>query len=698
METKTPLENLRSAFDPRSIQGKILWACTVFMVIIFSFTVLVYVETKNISSVTYKLVHSHQPAITEILKIQAGIANAAQAQRGFFLTHNQSFREERLRVWQEEVNSSFEKLSLLANEMPTEQQESIKRLGRMIDDYQRTQETLEQYFVSNVGIQDSISQDEGATPTANSEEVQYYLKRYYLEVINPKQAEIKLFLSPLLANLQQYSENDINVIQTNSNRFYITMLTIFVLALVLTFALGYAAVVKLKELLWLPTEQLEKLSKGELPTPLRPSKNEFNPIILASNKLRDNIEKAADFISAIGEGNFDYNYSPASEEDVMGKKLLQMSQKIKYVTEEDRKRNWVTTGLAQFMEVLKEDREEFRNLADKLLSKLIKYLGANQGGLYILNNNEESQYLELIAAYAYDRKKFIDKKIVVEKEFGEGLVGQVFLEKQSMYLKKVPNEYVRLTSGLGDATPSTVLIVPVKNDESVEGVIELASFKEFEAHEIELVEKLAANVASALVNAKKASAMKELLRITQEKSEQLQSQEEELRQNLEELEATQEEMRRKQKELEITKEEMERKMRDLGESSVNIKLNNEILKNSQGIFYAREINDFWTMNHIVGAVTPLTGHSPETFLNQDLSFLSLIHPDDREKVEDTLKNKFLVLKGGIDYALKYRLINKTGKIRYVMDKGRSVESNTGTIIAEGFITDITELRPRGEVV
>jgi CHASE3 domain sensor protein/putative methionine-R-sulfoxide reductase with GAF domain len=698
MEAKTPLENLRSAFDPRSIQGKILWACTVFIVIIFSFTVLVYIETRNISKVTDKLVHLHQPAIAEILKIQAGVANAAQAQRGFFLTHTQSFREERLRVWQEEVNSSFEKLSLLANDMPTEQQESIKRLGRMIDDYQRTQETLEQYFVSNVGIQDSISQEEGSKSTVNSEEVQYYLKRYYLEVINPKQAEIKSFLSPLLANLQQNSENDINIIQTNSNRFYITMLAIFILALVLTFALGYAAVIKLKELLWLPTEQLEKLAQGELPSPLRPSRNEFNPIILASNKLRENIERASNFISAIGEGKFDYQYSPVSNQDVMGNKLLQMSQKIRHVTEEDRKRNWVTTGLAQFMEVLKEDREEFRNLADRLLTRLIKYLEANQGGLYLLNTNEESQYLELIAAYAYDRKKFVDKKIVVEKEFGEGLVGQVFLEKQAMYLKKVPNGYVRLTSGLGDANPSTVLIVPLKNDESVEGVIELASFKEFEPHEIELVEKLAANIASALVNAKKASTMKDLLQITQEKSEQLQSQEEELRQNLEELEATQEEMRRKQKEMEMTKEEMERRMRDLGDDSANIKIKSEILRNAQGIFYAREVNDFWTMNHLVGAVTPLTGHSPQTFLNQEMSFLSLIHPDDRDKVENTLRNKFLVIKGGIDYALKYRLVNKNGRIRYVMDKGRTVESSIGTVMAEGFITDITELRPRGEVV
>jgi CHASE3 domain sensor protein/putative methionine-R-sulfoxide reductase with GAF domain len=697
MEAKTPLENLRLAFDPRSIQGKILWACTIFIVIIFSFTVLVYIETKNISGVTDKLVHTHQPAISEILKIQAGIANVAQAQRGFFLTHTQNFREERLRVWQEEINSSFEKLSLLSNDMPTEQQESVKRLGRMIDDYQRTQETLEQYFVSNVGIQDSISQEEGTKSTVNSEEVQYYLKRYYLEVINPKQTEIKSFLSPILANLQQYSENDINVIQTNSNRFYITMLAIFILALILTFALGYAASVKLRELLLLPTEQLEKLAQGELPSLLKPSKNEFKPIMIAANKLKMNLEKASEFISAIGEGKFDFQYTPASKGDVMGNKLLQMSQKIRYVTEEDRKRNWVTTGLAQFMEVLKEDREEFKNLADRLLTKLIKYLEANQGGLYLLNTTEEAQYLELIAAYAYDRKKFVDKKIVVEKEFGEGLVGQVFLEKQAMYLKKVPNNYVRLTSGLGDANPSTLLIVPLKNDESVEGVLELASFKKFEPHEIELVEKLAANIASALVNAKKSSAMKDLLQLTQEKSEQLQSQEEELRQNLEELEATQEEMKRKQKELEITKEEMERRMLDLGEDSKSIKINNELIRYSQGIFYAREVNDFWTMSHLMGAVTPLTGHSPQTFLNQELSFVSLIHPDDRDKVENTLKSKFVVIKGGIEYALKYRLVSRLGKVHYVMDKGRTIESSNG-VLAEGFITDITELRPRGEIV
>ncbi|MCS6832092.1 MAG: hypothetical protein NZ521_00835, partial [Flammeovirgaceae bacterium] len=396
METKTPLESLQEALNPKSIQGKILWACIVFVFVIFGFTVVVYVETSNISEVTQKLVHLHQPAISELLKIQAGIANASQAQRGFFLTQTVSYREERLRVWQEEINASFERLSFLSSQMPVEQQESVKRLGRLLDDYQRTQETLEQYYVSNMGIKDTISQETTSVPTTDPEEVRYYLKRFYLEVINPKQAEIKAFLSPFLANLQQESERNINIIQVNSSRFNVTMISTLAIALVLAFVLGYIAVVRLKILLAAPTQQLESIAKGELPNPLKPAKNELNPIILAAKRLLENIEKAANFAHAIGEGNFSYQFQPVSENDILGNCHLQMSHKIKAVTEEDRKRNWVTNGLTLFSEVLKEDKEEFKNLADKLLTKLIRYLEANQGGLYLWHRQDEEEYLELV--------------------------------------------------------------------------------------------------------------------------------------------------------------------------------------------------------------------------------------------------------------------------------------------------------------
>jgi hypothetical protein len=126
----------------------------------------------------------------------------------------------------------------------------------------------------------------------------------------------------------------------------------------------------------------------------------------------------------------------------------------------------------------------------------------------------------------------------------------------------VPAEYVHITSGVGSATPRCVIVVPVKYNEAVYGVVELAFFKVLAPHEIEFIVKVSESIAAALSSSSTAYKMKKLLEETQVKSVQLKEQEEEMRQNLEELEATQEDMRHKERDtmskLKLANEEIER--------------------------------------------------------------------------------------------------------------------------------------------
>jgi transcriptional regulator with GAF, ATPase, and Fis domain len=169
----------------------------------------------------------------------------------------------------------------------------------------------------------------------------------------------------------------------------------------------------------------------------------------------------------------------------------------------------------------------------------------NQAGIYIVEeDDDEEKIIELKACYAFDRNKFLQKKI----EIGQGLVGQCYLEKQRIFLKEVPDSYINITSGLGDATPKCVLIVPLVHEEKVEGIIELASFNILKEHEIEFVEKLAGSLAAYVAGNRINLKTKILLEKFQQQSEELQAQEEEMRQNMEEMQATQEEIYRKEKE------------------------------------------------------------------------------------------------------------------------------------------------------
>jgi PAS domain S-box-containing protein len=259
------------------------------------------------------------------------------------------------------------------------------------------------------------------------------------------------------------------------------------------------------------------------------------------------VTSLSSFIESISAGNFNVELHLEGENNLSGT-LLKMRDKLRENAENDRKRNWSTSGLAQIGEILRANTSSTTELYDNILKFVVKYTRSNQGGLFLLNEeNEADRYLDLVACYAFERKKYLQKKAAL----GEGLIGQCYLEGQRIYLVEVPQEYIRITSGLGGSNPNALLIVPLKVNEKIYGVLELATFGKYEEYEIELVEKLAETIASTISTVKINESTRILLEKTQQQAEEMRAQEEEMRQNMEELEATQEEMRRKEKHIEV---------------------------------------------------------------------------------------------------------------------------------------------------
>jgi hypothetical protein len=291
---------------------------------------------------------------------------------------------------------------------------------------------------------------------------------------------------------------------------------------------------------------IAKLSKGDLTNiELQLKDNdELTHMGSAVVKLADGLKLTSTFADEVGKGNFDSLFNPLSEADTLGNALIKMNQNLKKAAEEDRKRNWTSEGLARFSEILRATTD-LSLLSEKLISELVKYLQANQGGLFLVHNEEgENPQLELVACYAYNRKKYKEKRV----NAGEGLLGQVYLEKDTIYLTQLPDNYLQITSGLGDSNPRCLLIVPLKIQDKVEGVLEIASFQTLNDYEIAFVEKLAESIASSIAAVKINARTRGLLEDAQMQSEVMRAQEEEMRQNMEELIATQEEMKRKETE------------------------------------------------------------------------------------------------------------------------------------------------------
>jgi PAS domain S-box-containing protein len=266
--------------------------------------------------------------------------------------------------------------------------------------------------------------------------------------------------------------------------------------------------------------------------------------------LQAQINSAQQFIKEIESGNlsieFEKYFLTSDQDNALGESLRSMRDQMHKIAEAEKKRNWVTEGLAKFVEILRSKNDDLKGLGETIISHIVKYMNANQGSLYILNDDEVNNvYLELIGCYAYDRKKFHTQKITL----GDGLLGQAILEKGIVYMTNLPNDYLKITSGLGGALPKNLMIIPLMINEKVYGAIELASFKIFEEHHRDFIQKLAESIASTISNVRINQQTRKLLQDTQAQTEQMRSQEEEMRQNMEELTATQEEMQRVLKEV-----------------------------------------------------------------------------------------------------------------------------------------------------
>ncbi len=276
----------------------------------------------------------------------------------------------------------------------------------------------------------------------------------------------------------------------------------------------------------------------------------FNPDQVV-NDLTNNLRYATEFVREIGKGNFSARLSGITDENFdlnkenLAGELVSMKVQMKANADEEKRRVWATEGLANFGELLRTSNHDMAKLSEEVIIFIVKYLKANQGGVFILNDEDENnKFLELKAAYAFERKKYLSKNIAI----GEGLVGQAYLEKETIHLKKIPKNYVSITSGLGGANPHTLILVPLKVEQEVVGVLEIASFKDFEKHEIDFCEKIGESIASTFAGVKVNERTRILLDQSQQQAEEMRAQEEEMRQNMEELQATQESMERVAKE------------------------------------------------------------------------------------------------------------------------------------------------------
>lgn len=380
------------------------------------------------------------------------------------------------------------------------------------------------------------------------------IRKELLRHSNPQALRFSTEQELQLAALVQHSENFVQQMQQHQQQgeqaFSRTIWTLVLFDLLLMAGVFFL----LRTVLFKPLEHMaesaEAIQEGDFKRTINIVRDdEIGKIGNALKQMTLHLNNASEFVDRIGEGQLDIEYNRISEldkhENGLTSALIEMQKKMQDVARQDEQRRWISEGLSRFVDLLRSNNDNVKDLADTIVRELVTYLKANQGQIYLLEERNHEQLLSLQACFAFDRKKFLERELKV----GEGLIGQAVIERSTYHLTEIPEEYIKITSGLGEANPRALLIVPLKVNDEVMGALEIASFEKFEKYEVQFVERLAETVASTLKSVKVNEQTKMLLSDSREQAEQLRSAEEEMRQNMEELHATQEEMARKELEM-----------------------------------------------------------------------------------------------------------------------------------------------------
>jgi len=299
---------------------------------------------------------------------------------------------------------------------------------------------------------------------------------------------------------------------------------------------------------------LLQISKGIHPDiTLKEGRDEIGQMAKALHAVVNGLKSVSNFTQEIGKGNFTTDFTPLSDDDVLGQSLLEMRQELQEAkaeeekrAEENRQRTWASQGVALFSDILRKNDENLEALSFDIISNMVKYTNSNQGGVFIVNDNDrDNMFLEMSACYAYDRQKFLSRKI----EVGEGLVGRCYQEQERIFLTEIPEDYIKISSGLGEVTPTCLLLIPLAYNDRIFGIMEIASVHEYKQYEIEFMERIGESIAATISSVKANVQTQMLLEQSQQQAEEMSAQEEEMRQNMEELRATQEQSARREQEL-----------------------------------------------------------------------------------------------------------------------------------------------------
>jgi HAMP domain-containing protein/signal transduction histidine kinase/DNA-binding response OmpR family regulator len=300
---------------------------------------------------------------------------------------------------------------------------------------------------------------------------------------------------------------------------------------------------------------------------------------LAEN-LTTQVRAIAEVATAVTQGDLTRSIAVQAKGEVAALKdtINEMIRNLKDTTHKNTEQDWLKTNLAKFSRML-QGQKELNTVGRLILSELAPVVSAQQAEFYVLDSTNQSPSLLLLASYASDGEVAHGRRI----QLGEGLVGQCALGRHKILLSNVPENYLRVSSGLGSAPPRNILVLPIVFESEVKGVLELASFEGFgDTHQAfleQLMESIGIVINTIEANMRTEDLLSQSQSLAQELSrrgEELQQTNEELQEKAQLLAHQNQEVERKNSEVEQARQALEEKARQLALTS---KYKSEFLAN-----------------------------------------------------------------------------------------------------------------------
>ncbi|MBK7389903.1 MAG: response regulator [Bacteroidetes bacterium] len=309
------------------------------------------------------------------------------------------------------------------------------------------------------------------------------------------------------------------------------LMIVFSLAVLIVLSVMAAGIYMMKKII-IPLvsvkEIMLRMSKGELPdVNLNYDNNALAEMTNALAQLRDGLQRTSTFAGEIGKSNFNASFAPLSEKDVLGSALLEMRNKLKNAAESDALRNWISEGFAKISNILHRNTDDIRSVSNELISDLVMYVEAQQGVVYLVNDeNEKDIFIEPVSFFAPGRTELNLKRI----DFKEGVVGQVVFTNRRIHLQNVKETIPPIETGVAKIAVCDVFVMPLFAAGRVVGAVEVKSAQPLTVNMREFIERVAEPIASNILNLKANLLTRKLLEESQLKTRELAQQDDELRQ------------------------------------------------------------------------------------------------------------------------------------------------------------------------